>query len=57
MFTLILAFRPTVSEATSRNNRNEEQKEEKEKMHAEISILAQAQRNALRVTASNPNNL
>lgn len=34
MFFFVLAFRPTASEATSRNNRSEEQKEENEKMHA-----------------------
>lgn len=34
MFFFILVFRPTASEATSRNNRSEEQKEENDKMHA-----------------------
>lgn len=46
-----------VSEATSRSNRNEEQRQEKAKTSAEISIMAQAEWNALRVAANDQNNL
>ena len=46
-----------ISEATSRSNRNEEQRQEKAKTSAEISIMAQAEWNALRVAANDQNNL
>ena len=46
-----------VSEATSRSNRNEEQRQEKAKTSAEISIMAQAEWNALRVAANDQNHL
>ena len=52
---LAMSFQ-AVSEATSRNNRDEEQKEEKENTPAETSISAQAEWNALRVAANDQNN-